>query len=55
MKLEQVDGSLIGRLSSSYLTEPVHLRVGNHKETIQFIVAPKMEEAMILPCTGGKM
>lgn len=33
-------------LPTSYLTE--HLRVGDHKETIQFVVALKMAEAIIL-------
>lgn len=48
MKFKQVNSSLLGGLSPSYLTEPVHLRLGNYKETIQFVVAPKMAEAMIL-------
>lgn len=48
MKFEQVNSSLVGGLPASYLTEPVHLRLGNYKETIRFVVAPKMAEAMIL-------
>lgn len=54
MKFEQVDGSIIGGLPTSYLTEPVSLRMGNHKETIQFMVAQKMAEAMILELTWLK-
>lgn len=45
---EQIDGSMLGGLTASYLTEPVHLRLGDHKETIQFIEVSKMAEAMIL-------
>lgn len=48
MRLKQVDGSIIGGLPTSYLTKPVHLTLGTHQETNQFVVAPKMAEAMIL-------
>lgn len=37
-----------GGLGASYLTEPVHLRLGDHQETIWFMVAPKMAEEVIL-------
>lgn len=47
MKFEQVDGSLTEGVPATCLTEPVSLRVGSHKETIQFIVAPKMAENRI--------
>lgn len=40
--------SLAGSLPDSYLTEPMHLRLGNHEETIRFMVATKMADAMIL-------
>lgn len=45
---KQIDGSMLGGLSVSYLTETVHLRLGDYKETTTFILASKMAEAMIL-------
>lgn len=48
MKFEEVSGSIIGGLPTSYLTELVSMRMGSHKETIRFMVAPKMVEVMIL-------
>lgn len=48
MKFKQVDSSLVGSLAASYLTEPVHLRLGDHQETIWFMFAPNMAEEVIL-------
>lgn len=48
MKFKQVDRSIIGGMPASYLTEPVSLRMESHTGTIEFVVAPKMAEAMIL-------
>lgn len=33
---------------ATYLTEPVELKVSTHVETIQFIIASVMTEAMVL-------
>lgn len=48
MKFKQVDRSIIGGMSASYLTEPVSLRMESHKGTIEFVVTPEMAEVMIL-------
>lgn len=48
MKFKEIDGSIVGDLPTCYLTEPVHLSLGNQEETIRFVVAPKMAEVMIL-------
>lgn len=40
MTFEQVNGTM-GGLPASHLAEPVHLRVADHEETIQFAVTPK--------------
>lgn len=33
MKFEHVDGTLVGGLAASHLTEPVQLKLGDHQET----------------------
>lgn len=48
MRFKQVDGSIMGGLLTSYLTEPMRLRLANYKEIIQFVVTPQMAEAVIL-------
>lgn len=48
IRFEQVDGSLMGGGSSTLLTEPVKLEMGQHRELIRFVVSPKMREAMNL-------
>lgn len=48
MKFKQMDGSLIGSTPATHLTEPVQLEIGQHRETIWFVVAPKIMEAVIL-------
>lgn len=42
VKFEQVDGTLIGGKAASHLMEPVELVLGDHQETIRFMVTPKM-------------
>lgn len=48
MKFEQVDSTLMGDRAAFYLTEPVQLKLGAHRDTIRFMVTPKMAEDMIL-------
>lgn len=45
---EQMDRSLLGWGAATHLTESIHLEIGNHRETIQFIVIKKMIEPIIL-------
>lgn len=48
IRFEQVNGLLIGGAPTTHLTEPVKLEMGSHWEMIQFLVAQKMTEAVIL-------
>lgn len=44
----QLDNLLAGEMPATCLTEPVDLKLGTHVQTIQFIVAPAMSNAMVL-------
>ncbi|XP_039213407.1 uncharacterized protein LOC120314410 [Crotalus tigris] len=48
VRFEQVDGSLLGGAPATHITEAIRLELGAHWETIQFVVAPAMSEAVIL-------
>lgn len=48
MRFEQLNGSLIESSPSTHLTEPVQLEKGQHWDIIQFVIVPKMTEAVIL-------
>lgn len=52
----QAGGWLMDRGSpATHLTEPVQLETGQNQETIQFVIAPKMTEVVILGlCWLGK-
>ncbi|ETE57834.1 hypothetical protein L345_16448, partial [Ophiophagus hannah] len=45
---KQVDGSLLGGAYATHLTKPVRLELADHWETIRFVMAPKMTDAVIL-------
>lgn len=48
---EQVDGILICRALATLVTELVRLEMGQHREHIRFIIAPKITESIILGLT----
>ncbi|KAK9401814.1 hypothetical protein NXF25_010170 [Crotalus adamanteus] len=45
---EQVDGSLLGGVPATHVTERVRMDLGEHWEVLRFIVVPIMTEAVIL-------
>lgn len=45
---KQVDGSLLGGVPATFITEPVQMELGEHWEVIRFVVVPSMMEAVIL-------
>ncbi|KAK9397281.1 hypothetical protein NXF25_020642 [Crotalus adamanteus] len=48
IRFEQVDGSLLGGVPTTLVTEPVRMDIGGHWELIRFIVVPTMSESVIL-------
>lgn len=48
MRFKQANGSLTGSSPATHVTEPISLQMGQHWETICFVVIPKMAETMIL-------
>lgn len=48
IKFEQMDGSTLGRVPATHVTEPVRLEMEEHWENIRFIVVERMIEPIIL-------
>lgn len=48
IKFEQMDGSTLGGVPTTHVTEPVRLEMGEHWENIRFIVVERMIEPIIL-------
>lgn len=48
IRFEQMDGSLLGGAPVTQVTETVRLEIGEHRESIQFIVVERMIELIIL-------
>lgn len=48
MASSQLDRLITGGVPATCLTEPVELKAGSHTETIRFIAAPGMKEAIVL-------
>ncbi|XP_039215403.1 uncharacterized protein LOC120315311 [Crotalus tigris] len=48
IRFEQVDGSLLGGVPATHVTERVRMDLGEHWEVLRFIVVPIMTEAVIL-------
>lgn len=48
IRFKQVNGSLLGGAYATHLTKPVKLELANHWEAIQFVIASKMTNAVIV-------
>lgn len=48
IKFKQMDGSTLGGVPATHITEPVRIKIEEHWEYIRFIVMDKMIESIIL-------
>lgn len=44
----QLDGSITEGAQMTFVTEPVEMKMGSHKETLSFIVVPGMDRPIVV-------